>query len=145
MKVKAILVAVEEHNVAVVSVSRHAACDGCHKQEDGKGCSVCTLLGGKREATARAKNTLGATVGDVVEVEMASTRVLLYAALVFLLPIILSLAGYFIADAAGASFVTALCTGAAAFVFSVVGVCVYSHVRVAKRLDAEIVRILTQH
>jgi len=82
---------------AIVEVERQAACDGCHKNKDGGGCSICTLTGASRKFTATAYNKVGAEIGDRVKVDTASERVLGYAALVFLLPIVAGFVFYFLA------------------------------------------------
>ncbi|MBR6727222.1 MAG: SoxR reducing system RseC family protein [Clostridia bacterium] len=145
MKTLATVVEIENEKTATVSVARHAACDGCHKNADGTGCSVCTLLGGKREARARALNTAGAAVGDTVEVESRTGRMLLYAATVFLLPVLLALGAYFIGLHLTAREGVALASCAAAFVISFVGVWLFSRLVTARRLDVEIVRVVAQN
>ena len=77
---------------AVVTTERLSACEGCHKATEGEGCSVCTLMGGNRTVSAEAENPLGAKVGDRVMIESRTGRMLWYAALVFLLPILLAIA-----------------------------------------------------
>ena len=86
--------------VATVEVRRTSACEGCHKRADG-GCSVCTLMGGENSRVTRttARNPLGAKVGDRVRIESPASRVLLWAAAVFLLPLAMSAAGFAIASA----------------------------------------------
>ena len=76
---------------AVVEISRKSACAGC---ADENNCSACRLALAETETTARAENSIGAKVGDRVRVEADSRRVLLYAAVVFLLPILLGAAGF---------------------------------------------------
>ena len=86
--------------VATVEVRRTSACEGCHKSAEG-GCSVCTLMGGENSRVTRtsARNPLGAKVGDRVRIESPASRVLLWAAAVFLLPLAMSAAGFAIASA----------------------------------------------
>ncbi len=81
---------------AVVETARISACDGCHKRQDGQDCSVCSLLNGNRTMRTKARNPVGAQVGDLVSIESESTRILGYAALVFLLPLALAAAGWFL-------------------------------------------------
>ena len=85
---------------ATVEVRRTSACEGCHKSEEG-GCSVCTLMGGEnsRATRARVRNPLGAKPGDRVRIESPASRVLLWAAAVFLLPLGTTAAGFAIAHA----------------------------------------------
>lgn len=85
---------------ATVETARTSACEGCHKMAQGsRGCAVCTLVGGGNQRfTATAENPVGAKVGDRVTVESATGRVLMYAALVFLLPLVFCFAGWLIAS-----------------------------------------------
>ncbi len=79
---------------ATVEVSRKSACEGCHAKADGE-CSACVSLGGKTVST-KAHNGIGAKVGDRVMLESESSTVLLYAAAVFLFPLLLGVIGYFV-------------------------------------------------
>lgn len=83
----------------MVEVMRTAACDGCHKKEDGKGCSVCTLMGGERSFCSLADNSIGAKIGDSVVIETESRRVLWYAVLVFVVPLLSAAIAYSVAYA----------------------------------------------
>ena len=83
---------------ATVETVRTAACEGCHKMADGGECSVCSLMGSNRKLRAKADNSFGARPGDRVEVETATSRVLLYSALVFLLPVLVAALGWWIAS-----------------------------------------------
>ncbi|MBE6633541.1 MAG: hypothetical protein E7620_04255 [Ruminococcaceae bacterium] len=87
-----------EGKLATVETRRVSACEGCHKQEGG--CSVCTLMGSSdRAMLTRAENAIGAKVGDRVTVESATGKVLLYAVLVFLVPLVTCLIGFLISAA----------------------------------------------
>lgn len=74
---------------AILLVKRQTMCDGCHKES---GCGGCAQM---LEVTV--KNTLNATVGDSVTIETPGATVIGVAALVFLLPLILSFVAYGIA------------------------------------------------
>ena len=141
MRTKAIVTAVQEDGVATVSVERRAACDGCHKNADGSGCSICTLLGGNHCTEAKAKNTLGAAVGDIVEIESRSARMLGYAALVFLVPLLVAFAGYLLGFYVFSLGDLAVLCGIGALVVSFLPIWLYSKLIVSKRLDVEIVSI----
>lgn len=93
MRVRAKVIAVEGR-FATVLCDRKSACEGCHKLADGGECSVCSLMGSGRSMETRAYNAVNAVVGDTVELETASSRVLGYAAMVFLLPVIMVILGY---------------------------------------------------
>ncbi|MBR5446559.1 MAG: SoxR reducing system RseC family protein [Clostridia bacterium] len=99
MKQKAIVRAAEGR-YATVEVSRSAMCDGCVKQDcAGHTCAAGALLGSSKTMTAKAKNPLGASVGDTVWVESADKTVLGYAALVFLMPVVVCFLLYAAAEA----------------------------------------------
>ena len=84
---------------AIVETERVSACDGCHKKAEGQSCSVCSLMTSGKGMRARVQNPVGAQIGDLVSVESESTRILGYAALVFLLPILTAAGGWFLAGA----------------------------------------------
>ncbi len=102
MKQKATVLEIQGTN-AFVSVRRSSMCEGCEKNGGCSGsCAAGELLGANKSMTALAQNGVGARAGDTVELESESTTVLGYAALVFLLPILLCAAAYGIASAFGA-------------------------------------------
>ena len=72
---------------AQVSVIRTSACDGCHSKDFCLSCS-------KKEMTVSVSNDIGAVPGDTVELYSPTGRVLGYAALVFVLPVVLAILGY---------------------------------------------------
>lgn len=82
--------------LATVEIDRASACEGCHNQSKPGGCSACGLLGVNKKMRAVALNSCGASVGDKVKVTGSTLRTLFYAFLVFLMPIIVALAAYFI-------------------------------------------------
>lgn len=141
MKTKAIVTEILEGDVAEISVERRAACDGCHKSADGSGCSICTLAGGNRVTKAKARNTVGAAVGDVVEVESRTGRVLFYASLVFLLPVLLAAAGYLLGVYVFLLGELAILPAVAGLVIAFLPVWFYSKLVISKRLDMEIVSV----
>ena len=126
---------------AVVETERVSACEGCHKATEEGGCSVCTLMGGSRKVSAKADNTLGAKVGDRVVIESATGRVLWYALLVFVLPLLCMAAVYGILTLAGLSpewrLIGSLCGLAGTFFV----VFAYSEIVRKKRYDVKIIEI----
>ncbi len=75
--------------IAVVSVVRESACSGdCHK------CAGCGAV--TQTLQIRAKNLIGASKGDKVYIESSTGLVLWAAVLVYLVPILGFLAGYFL-------------------------------------------------
>ena len=76
-----------------VEVVRKSACEMCEKSGE---CHVCGLISGNRNVSVTVKNTLGAKVGDRVELESSTISILSYAAAVFLLPIVIAIGLYLI-------------------------------------------------
>ena len=143
MKTIATVIAVNG-GLATVETQRTSACEGCHKSEDGKGCSVCSLMGGDRKFSAVAKNAVGAKVGDRVAIESATGRMLWYACLVFLLPLIVTLICYAIATQLTANSTWHLVGALIGFVGTFLGIFAYSKYIQKKRYDVEITEILTR-
>ncbi len=97
-----------EGEYAEVEVMRTSACVGCSKQE---GCIAC-----KKRITCRAYNPLHAEEGDRVVLESESSKVLLYAFLVFVLPIVAALIGYFTVSLLGGAYLAQIITSACIFI-----------------------------
>lgn len=74
-------------NTAEVEIHRSAAC--------GESCASCGLCAGQN-AIVTVSNELGAAVGDSVTIDMANRKVLGAAFLVYIVPLIALIAGYFI-------------------------------------------------
>lgn len=92
---------------AEIEVKRVSAC--AHNCEEcGGGCSELVRTG---PVVVLADNPLNAQPGDKVVVESSTKSVLGFAAVVYLLPIVLFFAGYFIAKALGAGEGAALAWG----------------------------------
>ncbi len=138
MRVKAVVTEVSE-KYSVVESERMSACEGCHKSAEG--CSVCSLMGSEKKISTKAINRIGAKVGDTVEIETESRRVMLYAAVVFMLPVLLCLAFYGVASLLGFGETVRYVFLAAGFVISLFFIWIYSKFIVEKRIDAEIVEI----
>lgn len=131
-----------EKNRAIVEVERQAACDGCHKNKDGSGCSICSLTGASKKFEATALNEIGAKVGDRVMVTTKTERVLGYAALVFLLPLIVGGALYFLVGAWTDAEIWQYAGLVLGFVMTFFFVWLYARQVAKKRCDVEIVEIL---
>ena len=129
-------------DVAVVEVERKSACDGCHKNETGEGCSICSLTVGNRKFNAKASNRVGAKVGDAVEITSSSGRVLFYSAIVFLLPVVIAIAAFFLADSLWENETYSYVSMIVGFLLTFVGVGLYSGFVNKKRCDVEIVRVI---
>ena len=80
-----------DDGTALVVHVRESACSGdCHK------CSGCGAA--KETILLKAKNPIGARRGDLVKLESATGPVLKAAAVLYMLPMLLFFAGYFLGD-----------------------------------------------
>ncbi len=140
MQTKATVIALDG-KFAIVETERTSACEGCHKAEDG-GCSVCSLMGSQKKITAKALNRAGAQIGDRVAVESSTSRMLWYAVLVFLLPIVTALAGWGIAALITDVEYWHLIGACIGFIGTFIGIFFYSRFVKSKRCDVEIIEIL---
>ena len=81
-----------DDGTALVIHIRESACRGdCHK------CSGCGAA--KETVLLKAKNPIGARRGDLVKLESATGPVLKAAAVMYMIPMLLFFAGYFVGDA----------------------------------------------
>ena len=81
-----------DDGTALVIHIRESACSGdCHK------CSGCGAA--KETVLLKAKNPIGARRGDPVKLESATGPVLKAAAVMYMIPMLLFFAGYFVGDA----------------------------------------------
>lgn len=108
-------------NIAEIRVERASMCDGCtHKQCESHTCAAGNLMGADKTMVTHAYNAVDADVGDTVSVETATKKVLTYAALVFLMPLVFCGAFYAIGNVvfhsaagayglAGGGFLLAFC------------------------------------
>lgn len=104
---------------------RESACSGdCHK------CSGCGAV--KQTMYLTAQNPIGARVGDVVNIHSQSAPVLAAAALLYLLPLVLFLAGYLLGRMLWAA---GIWTGLAGFALAVAAAVIYDR-RVLKKREA---------
>ena len=89
MKNTAKVISVED-KIATVSVVRSSACEGCKQR------SYCSQNSCVEEVVTSAINEVGASVGDTVEIESDSKGILGISFCVFVLPVLLCFAAYFI-------------------------------------------------
>lgn len=144
MRTIAIVTKLYENGDAEVSVERRAACEGCHRAAGEKECSVCTLLGGNRKLSARARNAVGAGAGDTVMIESGTTRMLWYAVLIFLLPVLLMLGGYFAGRALWGE-TGAFASAGVCFLLPFVPLGVYSRRRAKHAPDITVTKIVKKN
>lgn len=142
MQNKAIVLRVDGE-VATVEVMRASACEGCHNNHDGQGCAACSLTGAGQKFSAPALNPIGAREGDLVEVETGTGRVLSYAFLVFVLPLLLGLGAYLVSGLLTVSEETRTFFLIAGFVLGLLGAGLYSRLRAKKKPDITVTKILS--
>lgn len=95
---------------AEISVPRKSACG--HDCEE---CAGCGMTGAAIKA--RAKNDIGAQPGDKVVVESSTKKIFGVVALVYVLPVVLFLLGYFLSEGLAEGVRYAIAIGAAALAF----------------------------
>lgn len=101
MKKKGIVVSAEGNN-AHIRIQRESACGGI--------CASCASSCAK-ETVVTAFNKAGASVGDYVELEMESSRVIGAAVLVYVIPLLMLVLGYFIVYSVSNSESWGICAG----------------------------------
>lgn len=127
-------------NIAVIEVSRASMCDGCEKNGGCSGhCDLSGIVSTGGKMTARAENKIGAVAGDKVEVETESSRVLGYAALVFLLPILICAAFYAAANTFTRNDGIAVLAAVFGFIATFAGIAVFDRKIAKKKPDIVIV------
>ncbi|QNL45606.1 SoxR reducing system RseC family protein [Oscillibacter hominis] len=119
---------------AQIAVPRKSACG--HDCEECAGCGVSGMV-----VRAVARNLIGAGVGDKVVVQSSTKKTLRIALLVYMLPLVLFLAGYFASEALGAEALR-YAVAIAAFFLGVLPAVLYDRrVRKSGELTFEIVRL----
>lgn len=118
---------------AEISVPRKSACG--HDCEE---CAGCGMTGAAIKA--RARNDIGAQPGDKVVVESSTRKIFGVVALVYVLPVVLFLLGYFLSEglAEGMRYAIAVAT----FVVSFIPCVLYDrHARKKELLTYQIMRL----
>ncbi len=118
---------------AEISVPRKSACG--HDCEE---CAGCGMTGAAIKA--RARNDIGAQPGDKVVVESSTRKIFGVVALVYVLPVVLFLLGYFLSEglAEGVRYAIAI----AAFAVSFIPCILYDrHARKKELLTYQIMRL----
>ena len=127
---------------ATVRCKRSSACDECHKKQDGE-CSVCSLMSHGSAFDTVAYNGVGAVVGDVVELTSDFCRMTLYAVLVFLLPLLCMIGGYYLGVALFSSTLGGACSAIASLFLAFLLIRIFSETCIKHRDDVRIVAVLT--
>ena len=111
-----------DDGTARVGLVRESACSGdCHK------CSGCGAV--QQKMIFQARNPIGARPGDLVTVESASGPVLKAAAMLYMLPLVLFIAGYLV----GMQWSMGGLIGALAFALSIVLIVCYDRLIMKKK------------
>jgi positive regulator of sigma E activity len=125
-----------EGDTAVLKIKRECAC------QNNSSCSIKCFSFGEEIITLAVKNGIGAKAGDFVEVESKTSSILLYAAVVFLLPLIVGFSAYFIAASFVSDTVTPYIASGICFVGSILFLYYFLNKIVKGRDDFIIGRIL---
>lgn len=128
-------------NIALIEVSRSTMCDGCEKNNGcNHHCEMSGIMSNSGKMKAKAENRIGAKKGDTVEVETESKKVLGYATLVFLLPIIVFALFYTIAGKMTVNDGKQVAIGVIGFVLTYVLIAIIDR-RIAKKTpDIKIIK-----
>ena len=121
---------------AVLSVKRECACGG----KDNCNVKCFTLQNEIIEVTT--DNEIGAKAGDYVEVEGKTSAILLYSAIVFILPVFTGFLFYFISQAFIKNIILPYIISGTGFILSVVFLYYFLNNIVRGRNDFKITRIL---
>jgi positive regulator of sigma E activity len=113
-----------EKNRAVVLLSVSEHCDTCPQKTGRQECGICIVDdGGQR--TLSVDNSFGAKIGDEVEVFIPEGPLSKLSFLVFILPIIAFLAGYFVAWVLSHNEVSSVIAGLIGFVLTFYALFIY--------------------
>jgi sigma-E factor negative regulatory protein RseC len=113
-----------------------------------KKCGICQMTAGGKEVLLEARNDAGAREGDTVEVEIAPGRVLAAAFIIYMIPILMTIVGFLVGNAAAGSDSDSSLPIVLAVIFLVVSfVLVWLYDRRLRRADrrhAVVTRVLTE-
>lgn len=141
---RAVVVEINGKN-AVVETSRRSMCEGCGKNGGcGGHCEITGIVASNGKMRAEADNSIGAKVGDRVEIETESGVVLGYAALVFIFPIFVCAVFYAFFERIFSSEAFGYVGAAAGFVLTFCGIALFDKHKKKGRKDIKIVKIITQ-
>lgn len=130
--------------LAEIEVRRATMCDGCEKNGGcSHSCELSGIVAGSQTMRTTALNKVGANIGDIVEVETESTKVLGYAALVFLLPILVCAVFYYLTYTIVSAEAPAIIAAVVSFVLTFLGISIFDRKKKKKDPDIVIVNIVT--
>jgi Positive regulator of sigma E activity len=130
----AIVKKILDKETALVEVERKTACGG-----------ECSSCGGtcsfKNKLSVVASNGVCAAVGDSVVIESESVKIIGAAALVYLMPIIVFLFGYFIASALGMTETASIAVSVLSLAAGMIMTVVISRIKKKKTISFSIIGI----
>ena len=132
-------------DVATVVWQRSSSCESCHNCKNSNTCHVHLVFGNQSESVQiKARNKVGAKVGDSVMLETSTTKTLLISVFVFIMPIIISLISYFVTDKYVAASISPGISLVVSFVVSFVLLVKLMNVYVKRDLSVNIVKIVEE-
>lgn len=81
-----------EENIAIVKIYKNASCDNCN---------LCESGGQPDERILKVKNILSSKKGDWVQIQIPSSTIVKSAFMIFFLPVVSLILGYFIGQTLG--------------------------------------------
>lgn len=137
MKQNGVVIKTDDNGTAQVSVKRESACEACRIKNS---CITC-----KKTISSVADNSIGAKEGDTVTLETPSSLILLYSALVFILPIIVALASYFIGTAVFKNDISPYILSLVCFILTFIVLNITINKRASKKNSVKIIGIVESH
>ena len=130
---------------AIAKAQRTPACSSCAGCSEKGGCGAHLIFGEQTEnVELEVYNGVGAKVGDFVELGSSTAKTLLVSLAVFVLPVLLSVLGYFVAaHFTGDEYIPAAVL-VIVFVLSFAAASAVMNVYAKKHIRIEVVRILEE-
>jgi sigma-E factor negative regulatory protein RseC len=125
-------------DAVVVAMPMSGACEKC---------GMCIATADRKEVLLLAKNEPGASVGQHVEIEIAAGKVVAAAFIIYMIPIFMTIIGFFVGSAAAGPGDSQLpiVVAIAFLVLSFIGVWIYDlKLRKVEQRQAVVTRILTE-
>ena len=127
---------------ATVESQRNSACSSCHNCE-AKGACHAELIFGEQNQTvvSVADNTIGAKIGDTVEIEASTSKTLFVAFMIFVFPVAIAVLMYFLLSQFISNTTVLAVSLVASFVVAFIVLIKIMNVYVTKKVSLKIVRI----
>lgn len=116
MRQKAQVIRTVSPGYVEVKVRRQSACASAHNCGS---CDHCSMMENAPEIIVVAQDSHGASAGDTVTVESASSPVLGAAVMVYIVPVLLFFLGYFIAGALHRTEAVSIAAGGGGFLLGI--------------------------